>query len=234
MPSVRQWTRGTFKKWIPVTCAKCSALLGEGYYKLPRMPENDDRTSVEAGERSSLFRFSEKDPTLLAVKLTKYMVSVALSSPSNLATPLVTEIHPFTTFIALDFIEAAKAHANYRFVIEGRTSRRTHVLIWLFNWDTKIVYNNGFRDLGVAKAAEEGERKKTVMKILYIDCADPKDPQVASHLVTWQADRTAEHLVYPDATCARLVDALRESTSYLPEVVRAFQGFRVGFLEKGV
>ncbi|RUS26536.1 HECT-like ubiquitin-conjugating enzyme-binding-domain-containing protein [Jimgerdemannia flammicorona] len=166
---------------------------------------NDDRTSVEA------------DPTLLAVKLTKYMVSVALSSPSNLATPLVTEIHPFTTFIALDFIEAAKAHANYRFVIEGRTSRRAHVLddrssrtiIWLFNWDTKIVYNNGFRDLGVAKAAEEGERKKT-------------------------ADRTAEHLVYPDATCARLVDALRESTSYLPEVVRAFQGFRVGFLEKGV
>ncbi|KAI7872150.1 HECT-like ubiquitin-conjugating enzyme-binding-domain-containing protein [Spinellus fusiger] len=72
---------------------------------------------------------------LRAVKLFKYCVSI---HPSPAAQPT------FIDFLVCDMVEAAKAHATYRFIIQGRSSEKVYALIWLFNWDTRVFYNDGF------------------------------------------------------------------------------------------
>ncbi|KAL0096102.1 HECT-like ubiquitin-conjugating enzyme-binding-domain-containing protein [Phycomyces blakesleeanus] len=110
------WDNGTYTKWITVNCTSCSMPLGEGQYE----------------------KYDE-EPILRAVKLFKYCVSI-------LPTPTLTpcEMPTFMDFLVCDLVNAAKAHATYRFLIQGRNTGKIYCLIWLFNWDTQIIYNRGF------------------------------------------------------------------------------------------
>lgn len=58
-------------------------------------------------------------PTLLASKLYKYAVSIAeqASRPT------------FMDFLTHDLVSAAKAHATYRFLIQGRKDNKTYTLV---------------------------------------------------------------------------------------------------------
>ncbi|KAG0165229.1 hypothetical protein DFQ30_008738 [Apophysomyces sp. BC1015] len=75
---------------------------------------------------------------MFAVKLFKYCVTVV--SSLHLQQPT------FIDFLVHDLIDAAKAHATYRFLIQGKQSSRIYALIWLFNWNTHIIYNRGFEE----------------------------------------------------------------------------------------
>ncbi|KAI7896441.1 ubiquitin-conjugating enzyme E2-binding protein [Mucor mucedo] len=72
---------------------------------------------------------------LLAVKIFKYCITIVPALPE----------HPeFTDYLVSDLINTAKIHATHRFLIQGRQSQNIYALIWLFNWDTNIIYNNGY------------------------------------------------------------------------------------------
>ncbi|KAF7723912.1 hypothetical protein EC973_001535 [Apophysomyces ossiformis] len=78
----------------------------------------------------------ETKTVMLAIKLFKYSVTLPLS-------PL--ERPNFIEFLVHDLVDAAKAHATYRFLIQGKQSNRIYALLWLFNWDTHIIHNHGFK-----------------------------------------------------------------------------------------
>ncbi|KAI9023028.1 HECT-like ubiquitin-conjugating enzyme-binding-domain-containing protein [Phycomyces nitens] len=77
----------------------------------------------------------DEEPVLRAVKLFKYCVSIL---------PTPCEVPTFMDFLVCDLVNAAKAHATYRFLIQGRNTGKIYCLIWLFNWDTDIIYNRGY------------------------------------------------------------------------------------------
>ncbi|CAG8496554.1 9367_t:CDS:2 [Ambispora leptoticha] len=137
------WLTGLSRKWLKMCCSRCLASVGEGLYTIAAEDlEDNNESSTGCGSA----------PTLLAVKFNKYMTVVELSAPENRA-KIVT--HSFAPFVAANFLEAAKAHATYRFVIESNTyDLHPHnkvqpyllvdflsVQIWLFSWDTKILTN---------------------------------------------------------------------------------------------
>ncbi|RUS13697.1 hypothetical protein BC937DRAFT_94907 [Endogone sp. FLAS-F59071] len=150
--------------------------------------------------------FPIADPILLAVKLTKYAVGVTLA-PADASSPPVVETHPFTTFVALDFLEAAKVHANYRFLIEGRGSRKIYLLVWLFNWDTKIAYNEGFRDADAEAAADgrEGVTKNGHDEDSLYRLREPQRPSggKSTRYLARRPNGRAPHLPRPDLCAAR-------------------------------
>lgn len=79
------------------------------------------------------------------------------------------------------------------------------------------------------------------MKVLYVDCTDASQAALAErHMAIWSKDKTAEHLIYPDAYCRQLVDGLKASTSLLPPPMRRMTNpampmldqFSVGYIER--
>ncbi|PHZ14204.1 uncharacterized protein RHIMIDRAFT_278433 [Rhizopus microsporus ATCC 52813] len=157
---------------------------------------------------------------LLAVKLFKYSISIL---------PNLQEQPGFIDFFVSDLISTAKIHATHKFLIQGRQSTRHFALIWLFNWDTSIIYNN-----------KETLKKERVIKITYLDCTNDKDEHVAKSIQLWSNDRSADQLVYPDAYCNQLLESLKESTLILPSFMRQMnhpampfvRNFSVGFIPR--
>ncbi|CAG8661725.1 9260_t:CDS:2, partial [Cetraspora pellucida] len=117
------WSKGLSKKWRPLNCTRCMCPIGEGLYQKTKKAEENDASELP----------------LLAIRLSKQAVLVELESDTNES---ITQKYPFSAFIAADLFEAAKAHATYRFIIEGQNSNQTYALIWLFGWDTKVITNS--------------------------------------------------------------------------------------------
>ncbi|KAI8391356.1 HECT-like ubiquitin-conjugating enzyme-binding-domain-containing protein [Radiomyces spectabilis] len=170
----------------------------------------------------------DEEIKLLAAKFFKYCVSIL---PSLKYQPT------FIDFFVCDLLEAAKVHATHRFIIQGRNSSQIYALLWLFNWDTTVVYNKGFLDSSNENSTVYQER---VMKVLYLDCSHNDDILVQRHLLSWGKDKTADHLLYPDAYCRQLVTAICETTKLLPSSMRTMnhpamtmtQNFSVGFVNR--
>ncbi|KAI8341174.1 HECT-like ubiquitin-conjugating enzyme-binding-domain-containing protein [Chlamydoabsidia padenii] len=199
------WNRGTMTKWISVNCGDCGKVVGEGQYE-----RKQDESSLN----------------LMAVKLYKYCVTLQ---------PTPGELPGFIDFVVGDLIEAAKVHATHRFIIQGKKSNRVHALIWLFNWDTTIVYNDGYTD-----DADEVSEKITCqrgMKVLYANTKDNGDS-----VKMWTHDKSTDHLIYPDVYCEQLVKFLQATTDVLPPTLRTMnhpampmtKHFSVGFLPRSL
>ncbi|ORY94885.1 HECT-like ubiquitin-conjugating enzyme-binding-domain-containing protein [Syncephalastrum racemosum] len=110
------------------------------------LPVHCQQCGADIGE-GQYKRDENGTPALLASKLYKYAVSI----PSQTSCPV------FMDFLTHDLVSAAKAHATYRFLIQGRKDNKTYALMWLFNWDTNIIYNHGFQDGGSAVHHKRGK-----------------------------------------------------------------------------
>lgn len=66
--------------------------------------------------------------SLLGVKLYKYCISPI---------PKETTLPTFLDFFTFDLLDAVKAHATYRFVIQSREDRKVHFLVCLFSFNKK-------------------------------------------------------------------------------------------------
>ncbi|KAL9550738.1 hypothetical protein MBANPS3_004588 [Mucor bainieri] len=168
---------------------------------------------------------------LLAVKLFKYCIDL-IPNPS--------EQPVFTDFLVSDLVNTAKIHATHRFLIQGRRSQRIYALIWLFNWDTHIVHNDGYRE-----ESDHALVRERVMKVIYLDCtaADTEaenDTHVNQQIALWSNDKSTDHLIYPDEYCQQLVDTLNQSTRVLPPFMRTInhpamiftKNFSIGFIRR--
>ncbi|CAO0803148.1 unnamed protein product [Mucor circinelloides] len=162
---------------------------------------------------------------LLAVKLFKYCIDLA---------PNPSEQPVFTDFLVSDLVNTAKIHATHRFLIQGRQSQRIYALIWLFNWDTHIVHNDGYRE-----KSDHTLVRERVMKVIYLDCT-VTDAHVEKYVALWSNDKSTDHLIYPDTYCQQLVDTLNLSTLVLPPFMRKInhpamvftKNFSIGFIRR--
>ncbi|CAO3613054.1 unnamed protein product [Cunninghamella blakesleeana] len=176
-------------------------------------------------------RQNDKDLNLMEVKIFKYCIKLQ---------PTIDETPNFINFVAGDMINAAKVHATRKYLIQGRKSNRIYALIWLFNWDTTIIYNNGFIDDEEEDNNSDRIEKKNftwhnenVMKLFYVDTRNN-----AETVKKWTLDKATDHLIYPDPYCEQLVKYLQKSTSILPSNLRIMnhpamimmKNFSVGFL----
>ncbi|CEP09082.1 hypothetical protein [Parasitella parasitica] len=166
---------------------------------------------------------------LQAVKLFKYCIDL-LPNPSE--RPI------FTDFLVSDLVNTAKIHATHRFLVQGRQSQRIYALIWLFNWDTNIVHNNGY-----IEDSNHSLLRERVMKVIYLDCSATSvesDQHVKNNVTLWSIDKSTDHLIYPDVHCQQLVDTLNQSTLILPPFMRRInhpamlftKGFSIGFIRR--
>ncbi|KAI9263189.1 Aldehyde/histidinol dehydrogenase [Phascolomyces articulosus] len=166
--------------------------------------------------------------SLLAAKFYKYCIALL---------PAEQPFPTFLEFLVYDLFDAAKAHATYRFLIQGRKNKRIYALLWLFNWDTHIIYNQGFMD---ANAPSDIYHER-VMKVFYIDCtqkgsASNNDKRIEM----WSKDKTADHLIYPESCCELLLETLKHSTKLVPPHARTMNNpamalihnFSVGFIKR--
>ncbi|KAG9299506.1 hypothetical protein G9A89_020677 [Geosiphon pyriformis] len=218
------WEKGLSRKWRPLSCSRCLGPVGEGLYAL------------EGNEKETT---SSCDPVLLVVKFSKYMTAMELGI---LGFRSKIETHGFAPFVATEFLEAAKAHATYRFIIEERRSRKPYLLVGLFSWETKIMTNA----LDGLSAWEKFSNhvanynqiiptkmtSKEVLKLLYIDCAENGSESAQRLLTQWQADKTVERFLYPEEVCLEILLVLRLSTNYLPPSKRIMNDFYVGFMDR--
>ncbi|KAI8080198.1 HECT-like ubiquitin-conjugating enzyme-binding-domain-containing protein, partial [Gilbertella persicaria] len=157
---------------------------------------------------------------LLAVKLFKYSV-----------TPIPTPVEQpvFTDFFISDLVNAAKIHATHKFLIQGRQNEQIYSLIWLFNWDTNIIFNHD----------KETLQRQRVIKVMYLSCKEPTE-QARKYIQLWSKDKSTDHLIYPDDVCHQLVNTLHQSTLILPPFMQTinhpamifYQGFSIGFLRR--
>ncbi|CAI2172139.1 13888_t:CDS:2 [Funneliformis geosporum] len=216
----QHWAKGMSKKWISMNCSRCLASIGEGLYCK-----------------------SNEELILLAVRFSKYMTLIELggSEDVNVKESIIRK-YKFTAFFAGDFLEAAKAHATYRFIIKGKRFRRPYILIWLFGWDSKIMMNalegsKPFRPFSKnveedCSIIESNLKICDVMKILYVDCTTIEQDVTSTRLMEqWQKDKTVEHFIYQDDICLELLLLLRKSTSCLPFSKRHMNDFLVGFMD---
>ncbi|KAI8642267.1 HECT-like ubiquitin-conjugating enzyme-binding-domain-containing protein [Parasitella parasitica] len=166
---------------------------------------------------------------LLAVKLFKYCIDL---TPNPLEQPV------FTDFLVSDLVNAAKIHATHRFLIQGRQSQRIYALIWLFNWDTNVVHNNGY-----AENSSHSLVRERVMKVIYLDCSPTSvqdEQHVKKYVTLWSNDKSTDHLIYPDGHCQQLVNTLNQSTLILPPFMRKIdhpamlftKNFSIGFVRR--
>ncbi|CAO3642594.1 unnamed protein product [Cunninghamella echinulata] len=171
----------------------------------------------------------DKQLKLMEVKVFKYCVNLK---------PTIDENPNFINFVVGDMVNAANAHATRKYLIQGRKSNRIYALIWLFNWDTTIIYNDGFID-NDDDVDNENEKKvnicqsENVMKLFYVDAKHN-----AEAVKKWTLDKTTDHLVYPDPYCEQLINYLQKSTNILPAHLRIMNhpamimtnNFSIGFL----
>ncbi|CAG8510274.1 44565_t:CDS:2 [Gigaspora margarita] len=215
------WTKGLSKKWRPLNCNRCLCPIGEGLYQ--KMEGENDASEL----------------SLLAIKFHKHAIFIELESDTN---ELITQRYPFSAFIIADLFEAAKAHATYRFIIEGQNSNQSYALIWLFGWDTKVItnalqgesqcYNKFSPNVAQFCVAIKSDLKPyNVVRLLYIDCTPTNNDKSSSLLEQWQKDKTVEHLVYHNDICLQILLMLKISTSCLPFSKRTMNGFSVGFID---
>ncbi|ORX49164.1 hypothetical protein DM01DRAFT_1338353 [Hesseltinella vesiculosa] len=196
------WDRGTLTKWISINCGHCGKVMGDGQFE-----------RQDGCER------------VMAVKLFKYCVQI-LPKNEQLTRP------EFINMLVGDMMEAAKAHATRKFLIQGRKTSKIYALIWLFNWDTTIVHNDGFKDDHLESDTTHRFHELHGLKILYAD-GDVLGKQ-------WAQDRTADHLIYPDTYCHQLMQQLQASSALLPPALRKLhhpalslsKDFHVGFLPR--
>ncbi|CAG8711058.1 7314_t:CDS:2, partial [Dentiscutata heterogama] len=122
------WTKGLSRKWKPLNCTRCLCPIGEGLYQMTKkMDEENDASEL----------------SLLAIKLNKQSIFVELESDTNES---ITRRYPFSAFIAADLFEAAKAHATYRFIIEGQNSNQTYALVRaLYYFDDNTLTHDRIR-----------------------------------------------------------------------------------------
>ncbi|KAJ8651618.1 hypothetical protein O0I10_012807 [Lichtheimia ornata] len=166
--------------------------------------------------------------SLLGVKLYKYCISPI---------PMETTLPIFLDFFTFDLLDAVKAHATYRFIIQDRENRKVQFLLWMFSWNTRIIYNKGFEDQ-VTKRSDKIHDKK-VMKVLYLDCTQSNE-MVDDHMQAWKKDKSADHLMYPASCCKLVLKSLQQSNQILPPYMRTINNpvmklqhnFSVGFLER--
>ncbi|KAI9488520.1 HECT-like ubiquitin-conjugating enzyme-binding-domain-containing protein [Zychaea mexicana] len=164
--------------------------------------------------------------SLLATKFYKYCVAVLPAKPI---------LPTFLEYLVYDLFDAAKAHATYRFLIQGRKSKRIYALLWLFNWDTHIIYNRGF----ISTNASDDIYHEHVMKVLYVDCTQ-EDSNDDRRIDMWSKDKTADHLTYPESCCELLLETLRQSTQIVPPhgrimnnpAMAALHKFSVGYIRR--
>jgi hypothetical protein len=103
--------------------------------------------------------------------------------------------------------------------------------MWLFNWDTNIIYNNN------ENCTLKRER---VMKVIYLDCTNQDDNHTKKYVGLWSNDKSTDHLIYPDNACHQLVNTLNQSTLILPPFMRKInhpamiftQNFSIGFIHR--
>ncbi|KAI8060207.1 HECT-like ubiquitin-conjugating enzyme-binding-domain-containing protein [Gongronella butleri] len=180
------WDRGTLTKWIAVNCYHCGKVMGTGQFE--RRDDNE---------------------RMMAVKLFKYCVDI-LPENTQRARP------EFMHMLVGDMMEAARAHATRRFLIQGQKSDKIYALVWLFNWDTTVIYNHGFADNDDDNdVADATLRVRHGLKILYAD-GQTMGTQ-------WAQDTATDHLIYPDAYCQQLWHQLQASTRLLPPSLRTLQ-----------
>ncbi|CAB4401714.1 hypothetical protein RhiirA5_473990 [Rhizophagus irregularis] len=221
------WTKGMSKKWISINCSRCFASVGDGLYCKSKEEEKDELK-------------------LLAVKLNKYMTLVEMEGGADAdKKESVIQKYKFTAFLAIDFLEATKVHATYRFIVKGKKLKQPYLLIWLFGWDSKIMTNvleecNSFKIFSRnieedCSVVESNLKICDVMKILYIDCTiinqDTDDDKSVRLLEQWRKDNTVEHFIYQDDICLELLLLLRKSTSCLPASKKYMNEFLVGFMD---
>ncbi|KAI8378541.1 ubiquitin-conjugating enzyme E2-binding protein [Blakeslea trispora] len=161
---------------------------------------------------------------LLAAKIFKYTVA---PSPSPVDQPV------FTDFLMSDLVSAAKTHATHKFLIQGK-SEQVYCLLWLFNWDTHILFNGGYSQ------TDQDIQRKRVAKVMYLDCTNKADQHVQKHLSLWSKDKSIDHMIYPDQFCQQLMHTLTQSSLVLPPFMRQIDHpamlftlhFSVGFLPR--
>ncbi|CAG8608863.1 5630_t:CDS:2 [Funneliformis mosseae] len=214
------WAKGMSKKWISMNCSRCLASIGEGLYCK-----------------------SNEGLILLAVRFSKYMTLIELKGGEDVDDKeSIIRKYKFTAFFAADFLEAAKAHATYKFIIKGKRFKKPYILIWLFGWDSKIMMNalegsNPFHPFSKnveedCSIIESNLKICDVMKILYVDCTTIEQDVTSTRLMEqWQKDKTVEHFMYQDDICLELLLLLRKSTSCLPLSKRHMNDFLVGFMD---
>ncbi|ORZ24382.1 ubiquitin-conjugating enzyme E2-binding protein [Absidia repens] len=172
-------------------------------------------------------RQQDKELNMMALKLYKYCVTPQ---------PTPSELPMFLNFVVGDLIDAAQVHATHRFIIQGRKTGRVYALLWLFNWDTETINNDGFVD-----DIDEPTGKVSCqrgMKVLYSDIKDNGSELVKK----WNLDKTTDHLIYPDIYCKQLVKFLKSSTEPVPPTMRMMnhpampltKNFSVGFLPRSL
>ncbi|KAI8980486.1 HECT-like ubiquitin-conjugating enzyme-binding-domain-containing protein [Pilobolus umbonatus] len=169
------------------------------------------------------YYIQDKQQELLAVKLYKYNASIL---------PEIDEKPSLNDLFISDMVSASKIHATHRYIIQGRQSNKIHGLIWLFNWDTHILYN--------VPSTHELKYER-VMKILYLDChSNSNHDHMNKYIDLWSNDKSTDHLIYPDNACYELLDHLNQSNNILPKFMRLMnhpamiftKGFSVGFIQR--
>ncbi|KAL1923647.1 uncharacterized protein VTP21DRAFT_8627 [Calcarisporiella thermophila] len=210
--------------WRPLTCQRCLSPLGEALFECSALEENLEQAS---------------EPKLVTLKFNKYFIQIDVVDSSR-DCELVSFRPSFKPFIAHDFLEAARAHATYRFIIEGQETKKPYLTIWIFNPFIHIMATaagsiveatSGLSSYIANDFLSSSSRYRKVMKILYTDCTDRQDEKVKKILKQFSGDKQVERFYYNDDLCKRILLMLRLSTQYLPPDGRVINGFQVGFLD---
>lgn len=99
--------------------------MGEGQYD---KADGKKHNNNQGFHLLSYMTLIDNTISLLGVKLYKYCISPI---------PKETTLPTFLDFFTFDLLDAVKAHATYRFVIQSREDRKVHFLVCLFSFNKK-------------------------------------------------------------------------------------------------
>ncbi|KAG0246701.1 ubiquitin-conjugating enzyme E2-binding protein [Mortierella sp. GBAus27b] len=159
------WTKGVKRRWRPLACSRCLHPVGDGWYQSVR-EDGQDLEMIQAKFHKYMIAFKgQNDDT-----------GLALSVPRQ----------RFMSYVAAEMFESARHHATYRFILQDRLKGQDMMLIWMLNWDSTVVTNQGVvqhanvawdaslqPDLSTPattdnNSATEQVRSKRVVKVLYL------------------------------------------------------------------
>jgi hypothetical protein len=119
-----------------------------------------------------------------------------------------------------ELFEAGRANAYFRFVLREEETDAIRLLLWVFNWDTKVAVGGDSLSGAV--------RLQDSVRLLYTVIGGD-----ANQLVNqWtESNEQVETLQLPQNLCSRLIGTLQSATEQLPSSEQtAVGGHRLAFL----
>ncbi|KAI8815247.1 ubiquitin-conjugating enzyme E2-binding protein [Cladochytrium replicatum] len=179
-------------------CSTCKEIVGESY-----------RTGSHSAR---------------SVRLFSYCINIQVSSEMT-KNPIVF-CAAFERYFVQEILEAAQAHASYKFCICSEDNQSIF-LLWL---QTMEMFVGKQEFICEREEMKKPLRLERVVRVLYLSDKEAKLDPEKQFMEKWQEDRQIERMVYPAKFVESLLQLLEESNARIEPEYRRMQVFRVGTL----